>query len=182
MNIALYGGSFDPPHIGHIAVVQKALQTLDIEKVIVMPAYRNPFKRSASAPADKRMAWLRAAFDDPRIEISDFEILQNRAVKTIESVFYLQKRYEKIYLIVGADNLASLPRWHEYEKLRTLVEFVIAARDTVAIPKEYLTLPVNVTISSSELRRKPRREYLPKSVADDIIHYYTTKEQSAKKS
>ena len=66
MNIALYGGSFDPPHLGHVHVVHAALKTLDIDKIIVVPAFVNPFKSGTHAPAELRLKWLQEIFEDDK--------------------------------------------------------------------------------------------------------------------
>ena len=63
MAIALFGGSFDPPHSGHITVIYEALKSLPIERVIVVPAYVNPFKSGTHAPASLRLQWLKTIFD-----------------------------------------------------------------------------------------------------------------------
>ena len=60
--IALFGGSFDPPHIGHKAVVEAVLKLKDVEEVVVMPTFLNPFKDSFHAPSDLRLKWLREIF------------------------------------------------------------------------------------------------------------------------
>ena len=173
MNIALYGGSFDPPHIGHLQVVHTALQSLDIDKIIVMPAFVNPFKTGTHAPADLRLKWLRAIFaDDKAVDVSDIEIIQNRAVPTVETVEALASQYAKIYFIIGADNLASLQKWHRFETLDTLVTWVVATRDGIAIDKKYKQLCVEHPISSSQLRSKLQDEHLPKEVASEIKTYY----------
>jgi len=73
--IALYGGSFDPPHLGHEAIV-KALRELDfIEKVVVMPTFLNPFKESFTAPAELRLQWLKKIFSSYKdVEVSSYEV------------------------------------------------------------------------------------------------------------
>lgn len=173
MNIALYGGSFDPPHIGHLKVVHTALQSLDIEKIIVIPAFVNPFKRGTHAPAELRLQWLETIFaNEKMVEVSDIEVTQNRAVPTVETVEKLSSKYDKIYFIIGADNLASLQKWHRFERLDTLVTWVVATRDKIAIDKKYQQLCVEHPISSSQLRQELQDEHLPKEVASEIKTYY----------
>ncbi len=175
MNIAVFGGSFDPPHIGHEEIVRQALRKLDIGRLLVVPAWRNPFKRSFRAPPALRYAWVKKLLSRyPRAKVCDYEMRQNRPVPTIETIRYLKKIYrpQKIYLIIGADNLASLHRWHDYEKLASLVTFVVATREGVKIPENLQKLDIHVSISSTELRRRPRRDRLPANIADDILAYY----------
>ena len=141
MNIALYGGSFDPPHLGHVHVVHAALETLDIDKVIVVPAFVNPFKNGTHAPAELRLKWLQKIFkDDKNVDVSDIEVTQNRAVRSIETVAQLADKYEKIYFIIGADNLAALEQWHRFDVLNTLVTWVVATRDRIEIDDGYISV------------------------------------------
>jgi nicotinate-nucleotide adenylyltransferase len=173
MNIALYGGSFDPPHLGHLHVVTAALDTLDIDKLIIVPAFVNPFKTGTHAPAKLRFKWLNAIFKaNKQVEITDFEVIQNRAVTSIETVKHFNAIYKKIYFIIGADNLASLEKWHHFDELDRLVTWVVATRDKIQIDEKYIQLAVEHPISSSELREELNEEHLPKEVATEIKTYY----------
>jgi len=150
--IALFGGSFDPPHIGHEAIAKAALNFKDIEKVVVMPTYLNPFKSVSHNSPEDRFKWLENTFKDyENIEISRFEIDQKKKVPSILSVKYLLKRYTKIYLIIGADNLSTLKKWHMYKELKEHVTFLVASRDNIVIPKSYLTLNIDENISSTQI-------------------------------
>ncbi|WP_457743462.1 nicotinate (nicotinamide) nucleotide adenylyltransferase [Sulfurimonas sp.] len=171
--IALYGGSFDPPHIGHEEVV-KALNNLSfIDKVIVMPTFLNPFKKSFIAPASLRLAWLKKMFSSfENVKISSYEVELKRKVPTIETVKYLKKNYKKIYLVIGADNLKSLEKWYKYEELKEEVTFIIAQRDNINISNDFIRLNVDKIISSSDLRKNIDMEKLPKTVAKEIVTYY----------
>jgi len=173
MNIALYGGSFDPPHLGHMHVVSAALDTLDIDKLIIVPAFVNPFKTGTHAPAELRFKWLTETFKSyKQVEVTDYEVVQNRAVRSIETVRYFETLYQKIYFIIGADNLASLKEWHQFDALDKLVTWVVATRDKIEIDKEYIQLAVDHPISSSELREELNEEHLPKEVALEIKIFY----------
>lgn len=180
-NIALFGGSFDPPHLGHVAIVHRALEQLDIEKLVIVPAYLNPFKSLSHAPAPLRLKWLKKIFSNQKnVEVSDFEITRNRAVTTIETVNYFSRDNQKIYLIIGADNLASLRQWHRFDELDKLVTWVVASRDGIEIPPEFITLDVTKPVSSTQLRKQAKHHQLPPSVAREITQFY--KETHAKKS
>lgn len=94
MKIALFGGSFDPPHAGHDAAVKAILSALKPDLLVIMPSFLNPFKKSFSAPPQLRLRWCRALWSDaPGVEVSDYEILQNRSVPTIQSVKFLLEKY-----------------------------------------------------------------------------------------
>jgi nicotinate-nucleotide adenylyltransferase len=176
-SIALFGGSFDPPHLGHLEVVDRALEQLDIEKLIVLPAYLNPFKTTSVAPASLRLKWLQRIFKDyPDVEVSSFEIDHNRSVATIESVRYFKSlQSAHLFLIIGADNLESLEQWQHFDELKDLVTFVVAHRDAITIPSHYIDLHVDAPVSSTVLRQKMNHTLIPQSVSDEISQYYKEK-------
>lgn len=171
--LALYGGSFDPPHAGHVRVALKALDVLDIDKLIIVPNFRNPFKSSACAQGAVRIQWLKQIFASyEKIEISDFEVNLHRSVPTIETVEHYAPDNEKLYLIIGADNLTSLERWHDYKKLAEKVIFVVAKRDNIAIPEGMITLDVNEESRSKHFRNHHCPLGLEETLERDIITYY----------
>lgn len=175
MKIALFGGTFDPVHIGHEEIIKKALKELDIDLLIVVPAFLNPFKKSFFAPPKLRLKWLKkVAKRYKNVKVCDYEIKNKRPTYAIETVQYLKKIYKpsKIYFIIGADNLKTLEKWHNYKKLKKEVEFVVAKRDKTKIPSKYKTIDINVPISATMLRKKPIKRFLPKIAANEILKYY----------
>ena len=179
--IALYGGSFDPPHIGHKAIIE-ALGKLDyIDRIIIMPTFLNPFKSSFHAPSELRFKWLKEIFKNfKNVNIDRYEVEQNRQVPTIESVKYLLKTYKNIYLVIGADNLSSLESWNSYEELKSLVTFIVASRDDIIVDKKFIQLDIDEKISSSELRKNINISMLPQGCAMEIEQYY--KENNARQN
>ncbi len=152
---ALFGGSFDPLHDGHRAIIKALDKFMDIDKIIVIPTFLNPFKSKSHASAQSRFDALHVEFKGLKnIEISDYEIKQKIKVASIKSVKHFLKSYKKIYLVIGADNLDSLHKWQDYEELKTLVTFIVVSRDNIQIPEDYISLHVEVNISSTELRNK----------------------------
>ena len=175
MRIAIFGGSFDPIHIAHVAIVKEVLKKLNIEKMIVVPTYLNPFKSSFYLNPKTRFKLLKKVFKEfEKVEICDYEINQEKTSYSIDTVNYLKNLYNpsKIYLIIGEDNLITLDKWYEIDKLKELVEFVIATRKGFESKKakEFKNLDVNINISSSSLRDKIDLNYIPKEIKDDILN------------
>lgn len=171
--IALFGGSFDPPHIGHKAIVDSLCNFKDVDKVIVMPTFLNPFKSKFYAPASLRVKWLKKIFKGyKKVEISGYEVEQKKAVASITTVKHLLKSYKKVYLVIGADNLASLEKWYKYDELKELVTFVIAPRDAIEISSSFLRLDIDEDISSTSLREDIELSKLPEECAQEIYDYY----------
>jgi len=179
--IALFGGSFDPPHIGHKAVVRAVLNLKDVQEVVVMPTFLNPFKEKSYAPSNLRLKWLREIFFEfENVKVSSYEVDKNEKVPTIQTVKHLLKTHKKIYLIIGADNLSSLDTWKDFEELQQLVTIVVAKRNKLPIDTKFLKLDVDVDISSTKLRDGIIISKLPKECAKEIEKFY--KEQNAKQN
>jgi len=155
--IALFGGSFDPLHDGHRAIINALNNFMYIDKTIVIPTFLNPFKSVSHASAEQRFNALHVEFENVKnVEVSDYEILQKTKVSSIKSVKHFLKTYEKIYLVIGADNLATLHKWQDYKKLKKLVTFIVVTRDNIQIPEEYITLHVEQNISSTQIRNRTK--------------------------
>jgi len=173
LSIALFGGSFDPPHIGHIAIIEALEKLAYIDKIIIMPTFLNPFKSKSHASAELRFKWLEKIFKDfKNIEISKYEVSQNKKVPSIESVNYLLTQYKKIYLVIGADNLQSLTNWTNFEELNTKVDFIVASRNNIEIDKKFTILKVAETISSTALRENIQKSKLPLRCQEEIYEFY----------
>ena len=165
MRIAIFGGSFDPIHVAHVTVEKEALKKLHIDMLIVIPTYLNPFKSSFYLNPKTRFKLLKKVFKEfEKVEICDYEINQEKTSYSIDTVNYLKNLYNpsKIYLIIGEDNLITLDKWYEIDKLKELVEFVIATRKGFESKKakEFKNLDVNINISSSSLGDKIDLNYI----------------------
>lgn len=172
-SIAIFGGSFDPPHSGHIAILKALVALTYIDKIFIVPAYLNPFKSSSVALASLRLKWLREISKEyPKCKVSDFEVSLGRSVATIETVEHFATLYSKIYVVIGADNLESLHRWHRYDELKNLVEFIVVTRDNISIPQEYKSINVDEGVSSTLLRENMSLTKLPQVCAKEISKFY----------
>ena len=173
MNIAIFGGSFDPVHLGHIEIVKKALKDKDIDKIIIVPNYLNPLKSSFSAPPNLRFKWLKEVFSDfKNVEVSDFEIKQNRPVYSIETIEHFKPKY----FIIGSDNLKTLDKWKNINEILKKVKFIVAKRGEIQenLLKKYgikKIIDVNIPISSTEIRNC-NFKYLPKKIEKEIKEFY----------
>ncbi len=131
MKIAIFGGSFDPPHRGHLQIIELILNKLDIDKLIILVAYKNPFKANYRIQANKRLKWIESITSKyNKIICSDYEILQNKVVTSIQSVRYFESIYNpsKIYFVLGQDNFLQIDKWSEFDILKNKVEFIVIER------------------------------------------------------
>lgn len=172
MKIAIFGGSFDPVHIAHKAIIETSLKQLDIDKLIIIPTYLNPFKKDFLFEPITRYNLLKKVFkDNPKIEVSDFEINQKKLSYTYETIRYIKKLYNpsKLFFIIGEDNLKSLHRWHNIDELKENLEFVVAKRSGYSLlNNDFKTLDINIDISSTILREKLNLDYIPKEIWEDL--------------
>ncbi len=172
-NIALFGGSFDPPHIGHETIIKELTKLDYIDEIIVIPTFLNPFKSNSFAPARLRLEWLREIFSSEKtVKVSSYEVDQKRKVPTIESVKHFLKEYDKIYLVIGADNLKNLHQWYKFDALQKLVTFIVVSRGKTEIPNNFIHLDIDIKVSSTELRAKIDKNMLSKLNAEKILQYY----------
>ena len=164
--IGLYGGTFDPPHIGHLVVASEARYRLGLDEVLLLVA-NDPWQKSGTrdvTPAPVRYEMVVAAAEGhPGIVASRLEIDRGGATYTADTVDELVATHGptvELVLIVGADTAAGLQSWHRSEDLRSTIALAVVARDglaAVATPpgwrSEQLETP-RIDVSSSEVRRR----------------------------
>jgi nicotinate-nucleotide adenylyltransferase len=162
MRLALYGGTFDPVHLGHLLLARDALEELALDRVIFIPAALSPHKLvTIPAPAAARLEMLVAALaDEPGFTMDDSELQRpgpSFAIDTVERFRTTHPGAELFYLI-GADNLRELHTWRRIDELRQLVEFVVFGRgDAIAAESGFRILGRRLDISATEIRRRVAR-------------------------
>jgi nicotinate-nucleotide adenylyltransferase len=176
---AIFGGSFDPPHLCHEKAVCKCIEELDLDTLFVVPTYVSPFKEKFNAPPELRYEWLRRVFEKyEKVEVLDWEIKKQRAVCTIETVKQLiekpdKQSCDKIFLIIGSDNLQDFPKWHEYEQLLKLTEPIVISRGVTSL--EYKTIMLECDFSSTRFRESLDYSMLPIEIRDSVKSFYKGK-------
>lgn len=129
--IGLYGGTFDPPHIAHLLVAERAWQTLELDRLILMPCYQSPLKDEAAAKAQQRLEMLQLAIADrPGFEISDLELQRGGRSYTIDTLEALGAGRDGAdwWLVLGTDALADFERWHAPERILSCCRLAVAER------------------------------------------------------
>jgi nicotinate-nucleotide adenylyltransferase len=166
--LGLLGGTFDPPHIGHLAAARACRRALDLDRVLLVVA-NDPWQKAPVrpvSPAADRLAMTQAACaGEPGLEVSDMEIDRGGPSYTVDTVEALRARAAadgrpapEIFLIVGADLVGTLPTWHRAEALRGLVTLAVVGRPhspAAPVPPGWDAVSVDdvaVDVSSSEVR------------------------------
>ncbi len=130
--IGLFGGSFNPVHLGHLLLAQAAREELGLSRLFFIPAAQSPFKpEQVPAPAAARLQQLRLALaGQPDCEVDDQEVHRGGVSFTIDTVRGYARRFPgaALFLLIGADHVTQLARWREAEALAALVEFVVLPR------------------------------------------------------
>jgi len=176
-SVALFGGSFDPPHLGHSEIVEALLKWPEIDRVILMPAWLNPFKESSHASAEQRLAWCRRLFSRPGVEVSDWEIRQERPVYTVETWEHFREAGVPLhYLVIGSDNLPTLKQWKDFERLNREATWIVATREgneaDLSDLRSAWILPVHVPVSSTEIRGGRGLEYVDPVIRKEVRQIY----------
>ena len=158
--VGVFGGTFDPVHVGHLAIANDALDELSLDRIYFVPARRSPLKREAPiASAGDRLAMLTAATrGDPRFRVSPLEIDREGPSFTVDTLEALRGEGE-LFLILGSDAYADFERWREPARIRELATIVLAARPgapNAPAGVRMLDSPL-MDISSRELRTRAAR-------------------------
>lgn len=205
MRVLIYGGSFNPPHRGHVEALRAAAETLKPDEILVIPAGMPPHKELAggSPPPLERLRLCQLAFGDiPGVSVSDLEFRRDGKSYTVETLRQVaeEKPGAELYFQVGTDMLLSIESWYEFRELFGLCTLAVLPRNEGDLPElerfcGYLLetyhepsvlirkppLPMNSTALRESLPNRQGRELLPESVYSEIIRhrYYKAKPELA---
>ena len=158
MRTALYGGSFDPTHHGHLILAREAMEQLALDRVIFIPAAQSPHKlaRIPALPA-VRLAMVRAAIaGEPRFECDASETEREGPSFTVDTVeaWRAKAPHDVFFCLIGEDNVRELPTWRRYDELRGMVQFIVFGRDASAPAHDFPCVNRRVDISATEVRKR----------------------------
>lgn len=184
MKIGILGGTFDPPHMGHIKLALAAIGRCGLDKLVLMPAANPPHKKSMTNPLHRRnMAALAA--EEYGFELCEIEYARKTPSYTIDTLKELEKLYpdDKLYFIIGGDSMLDFEKWHEWNKLITRCAFIVGSRSVAQ--KEQVEKAVKdkterfgaeiyvldflpEEVSSTEIRNGEVEEEVPEKVREYI--------------
>lgn len=197
MRLGLFGGTFDPPHVGHLLAATDALERLGLDRLVLVPAARQPLKarQESAAPADRLAMVRRLADGDPRLGVDAVEIERAGLSYTVDTLaaYATAQPGAELFFLVGADALDTFAQWREPARILALARLVVMARSNGAgegdlaaraaalagqagagAGREPLVLPTRrVDVSSTEIRARVRagltiRGFVPDGVAEYI--------------
>lgn len=196
MKIGIFGGTFNPPHKGHVRMIEKMTEELELDKVLIIPNKLPTHKRCDDLADNRdRLAMCKIAFKNPKYEISTMEMDRESDSYTIYTVEELKKKYpnDDLYLIIGSDMFLIFHKWYKHKELLEKCTICVASRNTdeniqmlrayafeklgVYIPKLdgkniHISLLDAYEVSSSEIRERIADERSLYGIVDpEIIEY-----------
>ena len=173
--IGIYGGTFDPIHHAHLILGRQACEELGLDRLILVPALVSPFKRAAYASGEARLSMLRAAIEgQDGFAADDYELKRPPPSYSIDTVLQIRERETaELFWLIGADNVSGLSKWHRFDELKKLVQFVVLDRASSGTKQPYPVIQRNIDISATEIRNRVAsgrsiRYLVPKAVEEII--------------
>ncbi|MBW3630432.1 MAG: nicotinate-nucleotide adenylyltransferase [Gemmatimonadetes bacterium] len=161
--IGILGGTFDPPHVGHLMVAADVFAALELDRLLLIPSASPPHKQGqVRATAEQRLAMVRTAADgDDRFEVDDIELRRPGASYTVDTLRELRTRYHgaELFFVIGMDQFRELHTWREPEEVARLARLAVVSRDGDLLVGEspIPVVPVAVTridLSATDIRRR----------------------------
>ena len=185
MKIGLFGGTFNPIHIGHLVIASKVLEIFDLGKVIFVPSGNPPHKRKVDIiDASHRLKMIQLAVKNyKRFEISDIEIKRKGKSYTLDTIKQMKKSYKNItdiYFIAGADSALDLHNWKKPSEILASAHFLAVTRPGFSLRKleekyagKITTVEgISINVSSSDIRRRVKEGLtIKKLVPGDVERY-----------
>ena len=150
--MAVYGGSFNPPHVGHVLAVTYALSTMPVDQVLVVPCFLHPFAKELASFEDRFRMCQRAMAFHPRVTVSRVEADlggESRTLRTLEHLCSQHSHWD-LRLLIGADILVDAPKWHGFARVKELAPLLILGR--VGVERDEAPPSVLPQVSSTDVR------------------------------
>jgi nicotinate-nucleotide adenylyltransferase len=149
--IGIYGGTFDPVHLGHIEVARRVSQLFEIDTVVFVPALQAPhkLKRTMTSPLHRYAMLVLATENDPGLMVSTFEMEASDRRYTVDTVTYFQSEFAggaELFFIMGADSWSEITTWHEWERLLAITNHIVVTRPGFEVGIDHLPAAVRKRI------------------------------------
>lgn len=179
--IGLFGGSFDPIHLGHIITAQYVFEKRNLDEIIFMPCFISPHKTESNYTSPiHRLNMVRLAIaNNQNFSVSDMELKREKVSYTIDTINELRKVYDYIELIIGQDNLDVFDKWHKPDEIISKAKLIVLKRKSNSESKknkyyefaEFVETPV-IEISSTEIRERVKKNLpIEMLVGKEITNY-----------
>lgn len=172
--LALFGGSFDPPHVGHQLAWLHVLATSEVDRILAVPCFQHAFDKSLRSFEHRLEMTRLAAAPLPAVEVCDIEREIGGPSRTLVTVRELMRRRpgDELVLAIGSDLVEELPRWYGYEELVALVPVIVVGRKGYGATREVEIPDVSSTLVRSRLARGEECDLLvPRTVREYIAEH-----------
>jgi len=166
--VGIFGGTFDPIHLGHLITAQSVRELRNLEKIIFIPAFISPHKGDVkTTSAEERLDMIKLAIDGiPFFDYSDIEIKKGGVSYTIDTLKELKKIYDELEIIIGYDNIFTFHTWKEPDEIMKMAKIVVLKRKSSHPPEfedEYYKRAVfvqtrGIEISATDIRERVKNE------------------------
>lgn len=177
--VGVLGGTFDPPHLGHLVAAAGVAFALDLDQVLLAPTSAQPLKAPPVATAAQRLAMCRlAAAGDGALAVTDVDVARGGTTYTVDTLRDLRAEMPatELYFITGADALATLPRWKDADVLPTLATFVGVTRPGHSLPQletpQVLVEVPALAVSSTDVRDRVGAGFPIRYLVPDVVAQY----------
>ncbi|MFC1833375.1 nicotinate-nucleotide adenylyltransferase [Thermodesulfobacteriota bacterium] len=154
MKVGIFGGTFNPPHLGHLRLAEEVLCAHELDRVIFVPCYIPPHKDTGyvAAAEDRLEMTLRACAGNDHFDVSDLEILNRGTSYTVDTLVRLSENSaDELYFIMGTDSLREIGTWKDYETLFILANFIVVTRPGTDFGAAWANLPAEVRAGFRDL-------------------------------
>ena len=187
MKIGLYGGTFDPVHIGHLILARDAVEKLGLDEIVFIPNAIAPHRQGEgrATGALRHEMVLAAIAGEPRFKADDIELRRGGVSYTIDTVLALKGKYPpdaELYFLVGGDNADDLQSWHRIDELKRLVTFVALNRGDRATEHPAIKLDRRIDISATEVRARIAKGGSIRYLVPDAVMQIITRNQLYKET
>lgn len=187
MKVCLFGGTFDPPHNAHFIIAEAIRESLDLNRIVFIPAFKPPhkFETKPVTPVEHRVAMLKLCINDiPEFEYSDIEIIRGGVSYTIDTIREMKRTKDitsrDLHFLIGSDSLAEFKSWKDWESILEESQVIVARRprfeksdiDADIIDRvKFLNLP-RMEISSTEIRDRFHADRMTRFYVPAVVSEY----------
>ncbi|MCD6093245.1 MAG: nicotinate-nucleotide adenylyltransferase [Candidatus Omnitrophica bacterium] len=177
MRIGILGGAFDPIHLGHLLLAEKAREKLSLAKVIFIPCFISPFKKEIVSSSQRYKMVCLAISDNPFFVVSKLEIKRKGVSYSIDTVRELKKRYprDEFFFILGSDSWGQFSSWKDSDELLKLIRFAVMERKGFSLRENGSILRISgevLPISSSQIRERVKQNKSIRYLVPERVRRY----------
>lgn len=183
--IGIFGGTFDPIHLGHLITAQSVREIRNLEKILFIPSFISPHKKGIdSTPPEHRLEMIKIAIKDvPFFEYSDIEIKKGGISYTVDTLRELKKQYDELEFIIGYDNIFKFHAWKDPDEILKLAKIIVLKRKSSRVPPfedKYYHAAVfvqtrGIEISATDIRERVKKGLPINYLVPDKVKEYIYK-------